>query len=293
VKQLKTGETIDYRASGDIDLALLNALDRALMNIPTDVQISNMGKLRDPSMHFLHSFLKDKAKGKDNSDQKDANSQLWLLEILARDAQALKSFGLYHSDWKNNIASMWNKCRRGLDDKDFQIGPAHWDLALDLYPCSHAFSFTYGRSQGYAQRANHEESLNWLLNYANIDEITYFVSLISLDSPPEPVTFLSAIPNNIRAAAQALVPWENVSRIDVSSILTLLDVWLDSLLPEENNEISKVCKNHVRKKRISHWLACRTCDSDLRLVSVNALFDVIMLTFDGPAAFSWRKLNNV
>ncbi len=117
--------------------------------------------------------------------------------------------------------------------------------------------------------------------------------LISLDSPPEPVTFLSAIPNNIRAAAQALVPWENVSRIDVSSILTLLDVWLDSLLPEEENEISKVCKNHVRNKRISHWLSCRTCDSELRLVSVNALFDVIMLTFDGPAAFSWRKLNNL
>ncbi len=114
-----------------------------------------------------------------------------------------------------------------------------------MLACIFVHIWPFSRLRSYAQRANHEESLNWLLNYANIDEITYFVSLISLDSTPEPVTFLSAIPNNVRAAAQALVPWENVSRIDVLSILTLLDVWLDSLLPEEDNVLIYALTNRA------------------------------------------------
>lgn len=56
-----TWEEADYRRSGNLDTCLADALAQALDNIPTDIQVANMGTLRKPSLHFLHDFLEKKA----------------------------------------------------------------------------------------------------------------------------------------------------------------------------------------------------------------------------------------
>ena len=259
----------DYRSSGDLDLSLFKGLEQALVRLPTNIQVANMAVLRNPRKHFLYSFLEAKVGDRASCSEDELMADL----VFAANLRTrLQSFGMYKSDWKNGVAVYWN--RKASD-------PAHFDLALDLYPDAHAFSFTYGRQNGYALPNKYRASLTWLCQEADGRQKSYFLKLIGMESHPRAISFLDSIPAALRAEARNVKTGE-----PTNNFLKKLDDWLAS---EEGaaSPCAEVCKQHVQaaKDKLPVWLH-KKLPEKLKLVSVVALFSYLMENFDGPAALA-------
>lgn len=256
LKRLKLGYVDDYRrasaSAGDhVDEIMLNALTQALRSLPTDIQVSNMGTLRNPQRHFLFAFLCAKAAAARATDtdplvyRQRLEAQLHSeMETLARLAGRLQALRLYKADAKNNVASMWSERRSQLLSRDsvvrtdrFRYGPATFELALDLYPSAHAFAFTYGRRGGYLLPDQHAAALDWLLAYANAEQKLHVVHLLALpsDARPAPLRWLDGVPAAIRAQAAQLAAQTPALPADdtaphlqaVNELLRALDAWTE------------------------------------------------------------------
>lgn len=269
LKRMKLGLADDYRllhdgdGDGDgngigdpIDEIMLGALTQALRNLPTDIQVANMATLRNPQRHFLFDFLRAKAdaaraaRAARNGTNPLAHRQRLEaqlhreMETIARLAGRLQALALYKADAQNNVASMWTERRRQLLSRDnlvridrFLYGPATVELALDLYPAAHAFSFTYGRRGGYLLPDQHAATLDWLLTCTNPEQKLHFVHLLALprDARPAALHWLDGVPAAIRAQAATLaaqtpaLPAEDTlpHLQAVNELLRTLDAWTE------------------------------------------------------------------
>lgn len=294
-----SGERNDYRSSGDLNMSLLKGLEQALARLPTDIQVSNMSVLRDMKKHFLYNFLES------NTNNRSINAEDELmadLVFLANLSVRLRSFGIYKSDWKNAVATYWNRKVRG---KSSIYGPAHYDLALDLFPWAHAFAYTRNRASGYALGWAYEESLSWLCEEANMADKVYFMDLMRQENHSDlsPVSCLNSLPTDVRSAARNSSNYKS----GIAIFIKRLDFWLTS------NEAAKsacaaVCRDHVQaaidklperlRERVPSTDPRENGDKDsardqydddepyLKQVSAVALFSYVMENYDGPAALA-------
>jgi hypothetical protein len=267
-----SGDRHDYRSSGDIDLSLFKGLEQALVRLPTNIQVSNMSVLRNPRKHFLYSFLETKIGDRASTSKNELMADLVFVANLS---VRLRSFGLYKSDWKNGVAVYWNRI------KNMEYGPAHIDLALDLYPDAHTFSFTYGRENGYGLPTKYRESLSWLCQFADETQKSYFVRLIAMESHPAPVSFLNSIPHNLRSDAKDVCGFAAINKFFIR-----LDDWITS---DEGSRSAcgEICRQHVQaaKDGLPVWLH-QKLPKTLKEASVVALFSYVMENYDGPAALA-------
>jgi len=207
VKALAEGTWRDYRSSGDVATALADGLGQALANLRTDIQVSNMGVLRDPRRHFLHAFLEAACRRPAPTLEAALEAADEELAHVARVTRRLRAVGMYASDWRNNVARAWNDCRRRAVARLAEAGrpasdappPMQWDLAIDLVPEAHAFAFTYGRAQGYC--VDPRGSAEWLARQCSVAEVAHFAHLLAGAGDP------AALGEEL-AARVAFLKWE-------------------------------------------------------------------------------------
>jgi hypothetical protein len=288
VKSLGIDED-DYRSSGNIDQALLEALKLALRRLPTDIQISNMATVRDPTKHFLYDFLKSKVDSSLSSGTNDSRRRLCHIAGLSGELRRLR---IYKSDWKNKIVREWNETRASLIARNqcgkFEYGPANFDLALDLFPHAHAFSFTYGRAQGYGLDPL-DDSLKELIDNVNNSEKQFFMYLVTLEDPPSSISFLKSVPVWIKDPIRNQISrTSSVSPNEMSTFFTSLQSWL---LSDEGQKSAcgGACRHHIQTalEDLPDRLQVRASGfakdgRKIKYVSAMALYNAVMTVCDGP-----------
>lgn len=294
VRSLGTQTAGDYRQHSDQVQLLEGMLQCAMQRIKTDISISNMGTYRNPAKHPLHGALSTLCGGPKLLPKATtvANQCSVLLADLREAAEAiveLKQIGQFTSDWQNIVARHWVSLRArhtALQQEVLryhdqlppacvasfppQVPPVQYYLALDLYPQASAFSFTYGRSQGYALPECYEDCVSWFLYSCNDVEKQFFRAILAKPEDYGGITWLQTltqIPESIRKLA--------IKPDQFAKLVEELDKWFET--PEGQQSTAAVhCRKLIKAKEalLGSWL--RTKYSAVKDVSVIALFMAIM-----------------
>eukprot|EP00357_Protocruzia_adherens_P002025 CAMPEP_0115042516 /NCGR_PEP_ID=MMETSP0216-20121206/46310_1 /TAXON_ID=223996 /ORGANISM="Protocruzia adherens, Strain Boccale" /LENGTH=543 /DNA_ID=CAMNT_0002424641 /DNA_START=430 /DNA_END=2061 /DNA_ORIENTATION=+ len=219
IKEFYLGSNSDYRTEPTLERKFFKALSSTLNRLKSDITVANNGTIRNPRMHVTFDFLRKRDPELGRMDNAALQTQYEILDHTASLIQQARSVGYFKSDWKNHLSRRWNQLRSDLirvarnKIREENMGeydntqqaatdvlippPVQFELALDLYPPSIAFSFTCGRRQGYAAfEDQYSDSVDWFFQFANWNERQYFIDI--MQNVPSRLQVLAEIPEEIR-----------------------------------------------------------------------------------------------